>query len=63
MGVLFELVDEGVGDATEAESAKEEGGVGFKVFDRLGGRGTDFVDFIAAGGGGEGAREEDVLWF
>lgn len=48
-------VDEGVGDAGEAEAAGEEGAVGAHVGDGLGGGGEDFVDGIAGAGGGEKA--------
>lgn len=49
-------VDEGVGDAGEAEAAGEEGAVGAHVGDGLGGGGEDFVDGIAGAGGGKEAE-------
>jgi len=57
--VLVEGVDEGVGDAAEAETAGEEGGVGFHVGEGGGGGGEDFVDFEAGGGSAEVARGGD----
>lgn len=46
-------VDEGVGDAAEAETAGEEGAVGFHVGEGGGGGGEDFVDLEVGRGGGE----------
>lgn len=59
MRVLADGVDEGVGDAAEAEAAGQEGAVGFHVGEGEGGGGDDLVDLGAGGGGGEGAGVED----
>ena len=56
-----DLVDEGVRDATEAEATGEEGRVGLHVFEGFGGGGEDFVDFMAAEGGGEVAGEDGLV--
>ena len=57
----MDLVDEGVGDAAEAEAAGEEGRVRLHVFDGFGSRGPDFVDLMPAEGGGEVAGENGLV--
>jgi len=49
------FVDERVWDAAQAETAAEEGAVGFHVCDGFAGGGEYFVDFMASGCGCEGA--------
>ena len=49
MGVGADGVDEGVGDAAE------EGAAGRHVLQGGGGGGEEFIDFMAVGGGCEGA--------
>ena len=57
----MDLVDEGVGDSAEAEATGEKGRVGLHVFEGFGGGGEDFVDFMAAEGGGEVTGEDTLV--
>lgn len=57
----MDLVDEGIGDSTEAKATAEHGAVRFHVFQCFGGGRVDFVDFGSASCGGEGAGEENGL--
>lgn len=53
MWVVEDFVDKSVWDAAETEASAKEGGVGLHVCEGFGGGGEDFVDFMAAGCGGE----------
>ena len=58
VGLVDDLVNEGIGDTAQTEAAAEEGCVWLHVLQGFGGRGIDLVDLGAEKGGGEGAREE-----
>ena len=51
-------VDEGVGDAAEAESTGEQGRIGLHIFESSGRGWEDLVDLIAAAGRRERAEEK-----
>lgn len=53
----MDLVDQGVGNAAEAEAASKEGRVRLHIFEGFGSRRKHFVDLMSAEGGGEVAGE------